>query len=142
MNKAKIDRDIPIAYAALKETGIVEQDPKADNRDAINPSFRGQIATFGAAVSMGSLLSAIAFFSEKDKSAVERYKLLDAILYILHAHEPDTRYDSLYQYAAEHDGHTKPDCREDVLNAAIALKLAINLYPKRKNESDKQEQTP
>ena len=129
MNKAKVDQYIPAAYDALKDAGIV-QDGKIDS------GFRGQIATFGAAVSMGSLLSAIAFFSEKDKSAVDRVKLLDALFRVLKSNGMDGSYQNLYQYAAAH-----PDCQEEVLNAAIALKLAINLYPKRdkdaKQERDK-----
>ena len=129
MNKAKVDQYIPAAYDALKDAGIV-QDGKIDS------GFRGQIATFGAAVSMGSLLSAIAFFSEKDKSAVDRVKLLDALFRVLKSNGVDGNYQNLYQYAAAH-----PGCQEEVLNAAIALKLAINLYPKRdkdaKQERDK-----
>ncbi len=122
MNKASVDRDIPAAYEALKDAEIV-QDGKID------AGFRGQIATFGAAVSMGSLLSAIAFFSEKNKSDVPREKLLDALFRILQSHGMDSEYKNLYQYAA-----ANPGCREEVLNAAIALKLAINLYPKRENK--------
>ncbi|MBQ6207965.1 MAG: hypothetical protein IJK52_12895 [Oscillospiraceae bacterium] len=129
MNKASVDRDIPAAYEALKTSGVV-QDGKIDS------GFRGQIATFGAAVSMGSLLSAIAFFSEKDKSAVPREKLLDALFRVLQSHGMDRKYENLYQYAAAH-----PDCQEEVLNAAIALKLAINLYPKRDKDAQ-QERTP
>lgn len=131
MNKASVDKYIPAAYQALKDAEIV-QDGKID------AGFRGQIATFGAAVSMGSLLSAIAFFSEKDKSAVSRPKLLDALFRILQSDGVDAKYQNLYQYAAAH-----PDCQEQVLNAAIALKLAINLYPKRKTDKDsQQERTP
>ena len=49
----------------------------------ILPIVSWLLETVGAAVSMGSLLSAIAFFSEKDKSAVSRPKLLDALFRIL-----------------------------------------------------------
>ena len=124
MNKAKIDRDIPAAYRALNDAKIVED-------GKIDAGFRGQIATFGAAVSMGSLLSAIAFFSEKNKSDVPREKLLDALFLIIQTHEGNGSKDckDLYQYAPAH-----PDCQEEVLNAAIALKLAINLYPKREKD--------
>ena len=124
MNKASVDKYIPAAYDALKTSDIVGKDGKID------PAFRGQIATFGAAVSMGSLLSAIAFFSEKDKSAVDRPKLLDALFRVLQSDGMDAKYQNLYQYTAD-----CPDCQEEVLNAAIALKLAINLYPKRDKDA-------
>ena len=125
MNKAKIDRDIPAAYRALNDAKIVED-------GKIDAGFRGQIATFGAAVSMGSLLSAIAFFSEKNKSDVPREKLLDALFLIIQTHDGNGSTDckDLYQYAA-----ARPGCQEEVLNAAIALKLAINLYPKREKDA-------
>lgn len=123
MNKGKVDAYIPAAYDALNASGVV-RDGKID------AGFRGQIATFGAAVSMGSLLSAIAFFSEKDKSAVDRPKLLDAIFRVLKSEGMDEKYQNLYEYAAENR-----DCQEQVLNAAIALKLAINLYPKREKDA-------
>ncbi|MBQ6986376.1 MAG: hypothetical protein IJQ25_05245 [Oscillibacter sp.] len=128
MNKAKIDRDIPAAYKALNDAKIVED-------GKIDAGFRGQIATFGAAVSMGSLLSAIAFFSEKNKSDVSREKLLDALFLIIRTHDGNGSGDckDLYQYAAAH-----PDCQEEVLNAAIALKLAINLYPRREKDEKRE----
>jgi len=128
MNKAKIDKDIPAAYRALKDAKIVED-------GKIDAGFRGQIATFGAAVSMGSLLSAIAFFSEKNKSDVPREKLLDALFLIIRTHDGNASGDckNLYEYAAAH-----PDCQEEILNAAIALKLAINLYPRREKDEKRE----
>lgn len=132
MNKARIDRDLRAAYQALNNCGIVED---KNGRKEIDFSFRGQIASFGASVSMGSLLSAIAFFSAQNSAEVARDKLMNAILFILKA---DGRAaedcQSLYAYAAERTDGKEKDCREDILNAAIALKLAMNLYPRKGTE--------
>ena len=123
MNKNVINQEIDAAYHALENVGIA-------NDKKIDKTFRGQIATFGAAVSMGNLLAAIAFFSEKGSASVERQKLLAAI------HEIVSKYGSikdkgkdLYDYVrkAMDDGEEET-CKEDIINAAIALKLAMNLY--------------
>lgn len=58
MNKNVIDNSISIAYEAINKAGI-------SNNGRINKSYRGQISTFGAAIVMGSLESAICYFSEK-----------------------------------------------------------------------------
>lgn len=57
MNKAIINDEVVIAYDVLKDSEIVEN-------GKIKKTWRGQISTFGAAVTMGSLIPAVAFFSE------------------------------------------------------------------------------
>ena len=49
MNKAIINDEIVIAYDVLKKSEIVEN-------GKIKKTWRGQISTFGAAVTMGSLI--------------------------------------------------------------------------------------
>ena len=118
MNKAVINREVVYAYDALKNAGIAE-----DNK--IAKTWRGQISTFGAAVTMGSLIPAVAFFSSQGGADVKRQQLMDAILRILKQEKEDAaNCATLFDYVK-----TQGDkCREDVLNAAIALKLAMNLY--------------
>ena len=119
MNKNKVDSLIPAAYQALIDTGIAK-----DN--TINSAYRGQISRFGAAVSMGSLLSAIAFFKDKGNASVDRTKLINAMARVLGKKD-------LYAYVLEQvkEDTTKSaemTCREEILEAAIALKLAMNLF--------------
>ncbi len=123
MNKSKVDELIPMAYETIKEIGIAEN-------GKIPSSFRGQISSFGAAVSMGSLLSAIAFFSDKGSAEVDRTKLPAAILDILKkSHQAGQTETSLYRWVQkEKDSGRETACRESVLNAALAVKLAMNLY--------------
>ena len=107
-----------IAYDVLKKSEIVEN-------GKIKKTWRGQISTFGAAVTMGSLIPAVAFFSDQGGSSVKRQYIMDAILEILKRdHIAPEKYHTLFEYVREQGEH----CREDVLNAAIALKLAMNLY--------------
>lgn len=119
MNKNKIDNLIPKAYEAIQKTGIARD-------DKINSAYRGQISRFGAAVSMGSLLSAIAFFKDQGGASVDRTKLIGAMAMVLG--KPD-----LYTYVLEtaikpKDKNAEMKCREEILEAAIALKLAMNLF--------------
>lgn len=118
MNKTVINREVAVAYDVLKNSGIAKN-------GKISKTWRGQISTFGAAVTMGSLLPAVAFFSDQGGAAVERQHLMAAILSILK-----------WEGAAPEDCRTLFDhvrangegCREDIVSAAIALKLAMNLY--------------
>ena len=76
MNKAIINDEVVIAYDVLKNSEIVEN-------GKIKKTWRGQISTFGAAVTMGSLIPAVAFFSDQGGSSVKRQYIMDAILEIL-----------------------------------------------------------
>ena len=120
MNKRKIDDLIPRAYELLgkKEEGknglgIMSGDTKK------NGQYRGQIASFGAAVAQGSILSAVSFFSSKGGSEVERQLLMTAIAKLIN-------YDGeLYQYVIDNDRRV---AKNEILHAAVALKLVMNLY--------------
>jgi CRISPR-associated protein Cmr5 len=113
VNKRKIDELIPKAYRVLGDTGIMGK-----NSD-INSKWRGQIASFGASVAQGSLLSAVSFFSAQGSAEVDRSKLMKAISELIGWDK------SLYVYVCETEARV---AKEKILNAAIALKLAMNLY--------------
>ena len=126
MNKTAIDRNLSYAYQ-----GII--DAKISQNGKVNKSYRGQISTLGAAITMGSVKSAICFFSEKanNNSDVDRSKLLDAIYYVLRNSE-DTKekyknVENLKSYVLNSDSD-KEALKEDIVNAAIAIKLAMNLF--------------
>ena len=130
MNKAKIDRLLPLAYQAITDTGIREKD------GSVQKTFRGQVSTFGASVSMGSLLAAIAFFSDKGGADVDRRKILDAIFHVLSSDAAiPGGNESLYSWAKkEVAAGREAACKDDIIHAAIAVKLAMNLFPLRDNK--------
>lgn len=112
---------------ALLALGIAEN-------GTVVKTFRGQISSFGAAVSMGNLKSAVAFFSEQAGAAVPRQDLLRAICYILHrganknAASLDARSiqtDQIFDYVCANDS---VQLKNKFLDASIALKLAMNLF--------------
>lgn len=125
MNKNIVDNEIQSAYEAINKYDIADKNGVVDN------AFRGQISSFGAAVTMGSLTSAIAFFAEQGSSTVEKNKLLYAIIYVLKDNRgknlKDKDIKSLFDYADKNKG-----AKEEILNAALAIKLALNLYTLKK----------
>lgn len=124
MNKVTINQEMQDAYEALTEVKI------ANAKGEIEKTFRGQISSFGAAITMGSLLPAIAFFSKNGGSDVDRSKLPEAILAVLKKRGlegADT--ESLFVYAESMIKKGKEsECKEAILNATIAIKLSMNLY--------------
>ncbi|WOC31810.1 MULTISPECIES: type III-B CRISPR module-associated protein Cmr5 [Caproicibacterium] len=121
MNKRKVDALIPRAYDILAKVEIAK-DGKIDK------AWRGQIASFGAAISMGSLLSAVCFFSDNGNAAVERKKLMNGIFLLIKDEysKQISNANTLFELISQKSNGKK--LKEDILNAAIALKLAMNLY--------------
>ena len=106
MNKRVVDSWLNIAYNAIEKCGISEM---KDGVKCIQRTYRSQISNFGAAVTMGSIKSAVAFFSQQGKAVADRPKLLQAMYFIISNGEILT-----------------PD--EKFINASVALKLAMNFY--------------
>lgn len=127
MNKRVIDGDIDNAYRILAKRKIA-------SGGKVSNKYRKQISSFGAAITMGSVLSAIAYFSEKANSETYRPRIIAAVYDIIKERKEnkDKRFpESLFDYAKEEKKrgrYSEESCKEDILNAAIALKLAMNLY--------------
>lgn len=138
MNKKRVDEFIPIAYQVLKDIHICEKDEKDPNALVIDSTYSSYISSFGAAVTMGSLISATAFFAanseeNKKRTNADRGKIGKAIFEILKMNNTDIKESNLFQYIQSHGQTNKT--KELVLDAAVALKLAMNLYPpKPKNK--------
>jgi CRISPR-associated protein Cmr5 len=112
MNKSKVDEWLPKAYDLIEE--------KISNNGQVDKGYRGQISAFGVAIQMGSILSAIAFFgSEQSNAKVDRKKILEIIQELIHPEEGN-----LLKYAQKN----REVAKEEILNAAIATKLALNLF--------------
>ena len=122
MNKKAVNDQLEIAYQAVIKSGIAR---KADSGEyLVNKAFRGQISTFGAAITTGSLKSAIAFFSDDGNASVKRSLLIKAIEIILVKRGEIQSGQSLFSYAKNEN----PEAKENIINAAIAIKLALNLF--------------
>ena len=134
MNKKRVDELIPCAYEVLRELNICEEDESNSGSWVVDSTYKSYISSFGAAVTMGSLVSAAAFFAatskeNKKRTSADRGKIGKAVLEVLKKKNPNIREDNLFEYVKKH-GQTART-KELVLDAAVALKLALNLYPKK-----------
>ena len=134
MVKKRVDIYIPKAYEVLR---IVEIEK--DNK--INSTFRGQIASFGAMIAMGSILSAVALFTAtKSNASVDRVKLMQAIYAIIKDVTGEIPKDVLFEYVTQEiKKGNKNTVTEKIKDAAIAIKLAINLYEVIDDKGDKKD---
>ena len=80
MNKRVVDSWLSVAYNAIEKCGISEM---KDGVRCVQRTYRSQISNFGAAVTMGSIKSAVAFFSQQGKAVADRPKLLQAMYFII-----------------------------------------------------------
>ncbi len=139
MNKQLVDAMLPDAVEILKDTGIVNKD------DEIDMNFRSQISSFGAAVSTGSLLAATAFFNQQKKAKTDRGKLMEALNELLKRHGWDkyakdttALFDTILKVSKESDSKDMlRKLKDDILSAAIALKLSMNLYKPLNDDKEK-----
>lgn len=128
MDKKQVNELLPFAQEVLAEHfgKEVSEEDRNKNNIKIPKEFRGYISTFGAAISTGSLVAAVAFISgDSNNTKGKREDLPGLILQVL-VEGKEIQADTLFDYvtSAEEDRSIK----ENVLNATIALKLAMNLF--------------
>ncbi len=116
MNKKRVDDNILCAKKALEECGIAKD-------GKVEKAYRGQISTFGAAVVMGSLKAAVAFFAEKGSAEVDRPKLLEAMYYVIKKEKVSAK--NVLDFVCSNDEKT---LKEEFVDASVAIKLAMNFY--------------
>lgn len=116
MNKKWIDDNIMKAYKLIGENGLVK------NGELLK-TYRGYISTFGAAIVMGSLKAAVAFYSQESSSAKNREKLMPIIHALI---DDENKGNSLNEYVENAKNVTV--AKRKICDAAIAIKLAMNLY--------------
>lgn len=120
MNKHTVDRWIPLAYQVLETEypdGVVKK------------TVQGYFSTFGAAITTGSLLATVCFFkqaggSEQDKAVV--YRGIEAVLLKAGVLSQKTTLQTYVMDETQRDGGYA--AKENCINAALALKLALNLF--------------
>lgn len=147
-NKNRTDSYIPDAIEALTVTGIAKN-------GKVDSSYRGQISSFGAAVTIGSFKQAVAFFAQDAKngaSKISRSDLILAIDYILNKDNYELGKNKTIDNKKDKVNHIKEDIlkmtdpkllkslENRYLDAAVALKVAMGVYDmKSENEKDKRE---
>lgn len=124
MNKERVNDWLIPAKNALehKDFGIV-------SNGTIPKSFRGYISTFGAAVIMGSLPTAVAFFSEKGGAENDRPKLLQQMWFVITGKENNPK--EILDYVCKNNTH---ELQEQFADASVAIKLAMNFFELKKDK--------
>lgn len=125
MDQKAIDSLVEPAYKILNDVGIAKD-------GKVSKSYRAQISTFGSAIINGTLLSAVSFFSTQEGASVDRSKLMEAIKLIINKDNKDDKDDkeTLFEYVKKNtpDVGENRQLKAKIMYAAIALKLAMNLY--------------
>lgn len=112
----RVEELIPKALEAAK---------MLEENGAINKAYNGYIATFGASIRQAGLLPTILFFSkESDSTKADRTKILRAIEQILGV--PKEQLPTFAQ--------RDPKAKEKIIDAAVALKLAIRAFKLKDEE--------
>lgn len=127
MNKIKVEKLIPIAIECIEKTKLI-----IVKENKIPKEFNGYISNFGASIIQSGLMSTVAFFEAKDTSSnQDRSKLTKLILNVINK-EKDRNFEidekiNLLDYILKNESK-KNIVKEEVINAAIAVKLAMRVF--------------
>ncbi len=142
-----MDERIALGVLVLDKVGIADE-----KKHTIQSSFRGQISSFGAAVTTGSLAAAVAFFSKQKQAKTDRGLLMVAIYIMIKKSYSEINgiteadVNSMYKSSSLLDYvihiNNKDKAKKEIIDNAVALKLAMNAYElvdddKKKNDKDK-----
>lgn len=160
----KIAKLIPEAIKAAEKFVATSGKDKddTDKKLLVPEQFKGYISSFGASVIHAGLLPTLAFYSEGGKAKGDRSMLIPALTYLLikrdfwHGdqkallenilleieHQPkkiETRMHELFAplLAASQAQHEK--LKNEMMTAAVALKLALRTFTEDKNKTDEHE---
>ena len=129
----KIDKLIPFADEAVKKE-LVENE--RNESLYIPKEYNGYISSFGASVIQSGIIAALYANHQSGDSTVDRKKLMDAIFYVVkkYRNNATTRHNNLLEYAKSmnNSGETKK-LKQDILDAATAIKLVIRTYKLKKS---------
>jgi len=133
----KINELIPKAINTITTTGI------ADSQGNVKKEFKRYIASIGASIIQAGLLPTLAFYQKKSDKKEDSYKVLDALLILIK--KDSVVYPRLINYLiakcpsinTNNNSKDKDELfliEEDIMDAIIALKLALRTFKIENNE--------
>ena len=129
-----IEKILPTAIEAVKKFVIPE------NQTEVPKEFNGYISSFGASVISSGFLPTIVFFSQAGKSKGDRRSVISALEYIVSKEFPEiiSSNEKIITKVTEmvKAEQSMNRLQEKLNEAAIALKLAIRIFPKSKKDSN------
>ncbi len=126
-----IQKIIPVAIEAAQEKMV-------NKNNKINKEFNGYISSFGASIISAGILPTIVFFNQKGDSSSDRTSIIPAIETILKSQGYIQKDEQLLKRIKElvknsNQKHQLDFLTEKIMDAVIALKLAIRTFEKTKN---------
>lgn len=120
--KQRIEKYLPNAIALISEVGIANKENVVDSR------FNGYFSAFGASVVLSGMKPALAFYAN-DKTTKDRSNILKAIYKLIVPKSKQTNNveaKTLLEYYIKNE--SDPLLKHQILDATIALKLAVRTY--------------
>jgi CRISPR-associated protein Cmr5 len=119
-----VERLIPVAIKAVT-------DSKMERNGVVNKAYKGYISSLGAGIIQSGLLPTLAMYKgneDSDKKKANTGILLNAIMHVIkgYYHPDEKNNNDLFNYALESKDQEK--AKQEILNASIALKLAIRTF--------------
>ncbi|KGM98506.1 type III-B CRISPR module-associated protein Cmr5 [Clostridium botulinum] len=125
MNKKEVEKYIPLAIISIKEV-MSNTTNTAEESLELPKEFKGYISSFGAGIIQSGLLPTVAFFEKEDSNFKSyRFKITEMIFKML-AKEKYCKDNKLLNYLL--DKEDIEEVKEDIINIAIALKLAMRTF--------------
>ncbi|AVQ46527.1 hypothetical protein N496_10540 [Clostridium botulinum A2B3 87] len=136
MNKREIEKQIPIAIDLIdefmKKKKFLKKDDKEDDKKlkGIPKEYKGYISNFGASIIQSGLLSTVAFFEANDsKSKSDKQVLMELILKVVDIYnEKQLEWKNNSPFLHYILENNNKQTEEEVINAAIAVKLAMRVF--------------
>ncbi len=108
---------VPNAIEVIKKSPILKN-------GAIESKYNGYISSFGASIIQAGLNSTVAFFGKTTGEGKDRKEILDAIWNLIQKENLNRECNDIQQFIK------LKDVKPTIMNAAIALKLAIRVFDK------------
>ncbi len=126
-----VDRYLKIADEAIRNKGIAMN-------NIVPGAYNGAISSFGASIVMSGVVPTIQFYlSDSDNRDSDTRKIIEAIAQIIY-NSPDAGAEMLRQDVLHHinDRNERNRLRNNIVDAAIALKIMLRTYSFSKEEND------
>lgn len=144
VNKKKVEALVP------KAIELVEKEFRAKDKGGVPKELKGYISSFGASIIQSGLIPAVAFYeraetSKTDDVAINRRKLMrvigNLIGYDLKSKElkaeENPKDDILLEELMKNNETDAKIKKKDIINASIAVKLAIRVFKQLDKTSKK-----
>lgn len=135
MDKRRVEELTPKAIELIKDPTInLLKKDKNENEYKIAKECKGYISSFGASIIQSGMIPTIAFFeNEEGQAKSERKELMKVILYMIEENykiEEKKKETTLLDYILEKKKNDEDliEIEEEIINAAIALKLALRTF--------------